>query len=123
MSKSDERHTLFGDTVAQTGLLPNIQGPAHGFISLLDGCGCSHQVGNDGIRITNNYTGESVNLLGGSKVAFNRFVHDAEAAASLVELQTLRDTISATAQSSSKQNASCDIDLLELEFMAVSKIL
>jgi hypothetical protein len=85
LEKSSDRYQLFCNTLAQTGVLPNVQGPAHGLVSLLHGCGCEHEITKDGIYITNTFTGVKINMQKGSRAAFARFVHRA------VQRQTLED--------------------------------
>ena len=74
LNKSSDRYTLFRDTLSQLGILPNIQGPAHGFESLLANCGCTYTDTAEGIKVHNHLLKKSTDLLSGSAAAFRNFL-------------------------------------------------
>ena len=58
-------------------MLLNIQGPAHGFVSLVESIGCEHSICGNNVFIKSSYTGAIVSLTGGSCSLFRNFVRNA----------------------------------------------
>ena len=67
----------FTDILTQIGTLLNVQGPAHGLVSLVEACGCEHQIRLGNVVITSSYNGKSTCLMGGSSASFKRFILNA----------------------------------------------
>jgi len=56
--------------------MPNIQGLAHGLVSLLEHCGATCAMDGQGVIITHTSSGQVVDLLLGSDAAFRRAISD-----------------------------------------------
>ena len=78
LKRSQERYSGFilNLNLAIDSNMPNIQGPAHGFISLLEHCGATCKVEPQGVIITHTDSGQKANLRLGSDAAFRRAIND-----------------------------------------------
>jgi hypothetical protein len=77
LCSSEDRHLKFMNTLSQVGVLLNVQGPAPGFVSLVEALGCHHSCTREGIAITSGYTNKTVHLTNGSGSAFKNFIQKA----------------------------------------------
>ena len=59
LRKSSDRFVNFMSILSQIGVLLNIQGPAHGFVSLVEAVGCEHSISGNEVIIKSTYTGAS----------------------------------------------------------------
>ena len=77
LRKSSDRAVSFMSVLSQVGVLLNIQGPAHGFVSLVESIGCEHSICDNNVFIKSSYTGASTSLTVGSCSFFRNFVRNA----------------------------------------------
>ena len=78
LQRSEERYSDFIGNLSNAieCNTPNIQGPAHGLISLLEHCGATCAVKDQGVIITHADSGQFTNLRLGSDAAFRRSISD-----------------------------------------------